>query len=171
MRANRFIATLDVVSRRTGIPALAEGKPRRHFLRWTPIVALTLAVLGIATEFLSGGRAAYLGHAALTAGFVIALTCPMFGPLKPWGTPESVDEWDRDLRRRSFLVGFACMGVAGLALFWPISAAAALGSLAASDLSFRAMGCAFFLMTLYSAVPTLYASWATRPLDPAEEEA
>jgi hypothetical protein len=168
---NRFIATLDDLSRRTGIPAFAEGKPRRRLLRWTPAVALTLALAGLGVEFLSTGRQVYLGHALLTCGFVIGCFCPIFGPVKPWGTAESVDEWDRDLRRRSFLAAFACMGVAGLLLFWAISAAAALGSLAAPDLSLRAMGCAFFLMTLYSSVPTLYASWATHPLDPAEEEA
>ncbi|PVX30186.1 hypothetical protein [Sphingomonas pokkalii] len=168
---NRFIATLDDLSRRTGIPALAEGKPRRRLLRWTPVVALALAIPGLGIEFLSTARPAYLGHALLTCSFVIATFCPLFGPLKPLGTAENVDEWDRDLRRRAFLVGFAAMGFTGLALFCGITAVAALGNWSASDMSFRAMGCAFFLMTLYGAVPTLYASWATRPLDPAEEEA
>lgn len=168
---NRFIATLDDLSRRTGIPSLAEGTPRRRLLRWTPVVSLALALAGLGIAFLSTTRQAYFGHALLTCSFVIATFCPLFGPLKPWGTVENVDERDRDLRRLAFLVGFAAMGFAGLALFWSLSAAAALGGWSASDISFRAMGCAFFLMTLYSAVPTLYASWATRPLDPAEEEA
>jgi hypothetical protein len=168
---NRFIATLDDMSRKTGIPALVEGKSRRRLLRWTPAVALMLALAGLGLEFLLSPRQLYLGHALLTCSFVIGVFCPIFGPVKPWGTPETVDEWDRDLRRRAFLVGFACMGFAGLVLFCGIAAAAALGNWLASDTSFRAMGCTFFLMTLYSAVPTLYASWATRPLDPAEEEA
>lgn len=171
MRANRFIATLDDVSRRTGIPALAEGKPRRRLLRWTPAVALLLAVTGIGIEFLAAPRQFWLGQSLLSVGFPIGMFCQLWGPVKAWGAQEAVDEWDRDLRRRAFLVGFASMGFAGLALFWGISAAAALGSWSASDISFRAMSCAFFLMTLYSAVPTLYASWATRPLDPAEEKA
>lgn len=166
-----LITTLDALSRRTGIPAFAEGKPRRRLLRWTPVVALALAIPGLGIDLLSTARLAFFGHALLTCGFVIAVFCPIFGPIKPWGTVESVDEWDRDLRRRAFLVAFASMAFAGLALFCTITAAAALDNWPASATSFRAMGCAFFLMTLYSAVPTLYASWATRPLDPAEDEA
>lgn len=166
-----LIATLDDLSRRTGIPAFAEGQPRRRLLRWTPVVALALALPGLGIEFLSTGRQAFYGHALLTCSFVIATFCPIFGPLKPWGTAEAVDERDRDVRRRAFLVAFASMAFAGLALFCTITAATALGNWSASDTSFRAMGCTFFLMTLYSALPTLYASWSTRPLDPDEDEA
>lgn len=168
---NRFIATLDDLSRRTGIPALAEGRPRRRQLRWTPVIALALATAGIAIEFVSARPQLSLGYALLIIGFLTATFCPLYGPLKPWGTIEPVDEWDRDMRRRAFLVGFASMAVAGLILFWGIAAAAALANWQGSDIALRATGCAFFLMTLYGAVPTLYASWATRPLDPAEEEA
>ncbi|WP_294334004.1 hypothetical protein [uncultured Sphingomonas sp.] len=168
---NRFIATLDELSRRTGIPALAEGRPRRRRMRWLPLLALTLAATGVVIEFLLSGRQFYLGYALVMVGFVGGVMFPLYGPVKPWGTAETVDEWDRDLRRRAFLVTFASMAVAGLILFWGIAAIAALQGWSGADLSLRAMGCAFFLMTLYSAVPTLYASWATRPLDPAEEEA
>ncbi len=166
-----LITTLDDLSRRTGIPAFAEGQPRRRLLRWTPVVALAMAIPGLGIEFLSTGRQAFYGHALLTYSFVIATFCPIFGPVKPWGTADWIDEWDRDLRRRSFLVAFASMAFTGLVLFCTITAAAAFGNWSASETSFRAMGCTFFLMTLYSAVPTLYASWTIRPLDPDEDEA
>lgn len=168
---NRFIATLDDLSRRTGIPALAEGHPRRRLLRWTPGFALLLALAGIGIAFLAPAHQFWLGQSLLSFGFPIGMCCQLWGPVKPWGTQETVDEWDRDLRRRAFLVGFASMALAGLALFWVIAAATAAYDWSGADIARRAMSCAFFLMTLYSAVPTLYASWATRPLDPAEEEA
>lgn len=169
---NGFIRTLDAVANRTGIPALAEGRPRRRLLRWTPLVALTLACAGLTVAFLSSGRNLYLGQSLLVVGFTIGTFCQLYGPIKPWGTTgETVDEWDRDLRRRAFLAGFAAMALAGLALFWTIAAAAALRNWSGPDMAVRAMGCAFFLMALHGTVPTLYASWATRPLDPADDEA
>lgn len=168
---NRFISTLDSLANHTGIAALAEGKPRRRLLRWTPAVALLLAVTGIGIEFLAAPRQFSLGQSLLSVGFPIGMFCQLWGPVKPWGTQEAVDEWDRDLRRRAFLVGFASMGLTGLALFWGMAAAVALRDWSSTEIAPRAMGYAFFLMTLYGAVPTLYASWATRPLDPAEEEA
>jgi hypothetical protein len=160
----RFFARLDAAAERTGVPAIARGEARRRQLRWVPIVALAAATAGMIVGLIRLELTS-AGYALVMLGFAIAILLPIFGPLKPWGTPERVDEFDRVLRARAMLAGFAAVSMAAFLGIWLVVGLALVADwprLAILD-QLRALG--FYLITLHFAVPTLHASWATRPLD------
>ncbi|WP_375395664.1 hypothetical protein [uncultured Sphingomonas sp.] len=102
----------------TGIPQrtpqISQRPVRRRPLRWPATIALALAIGGFATMVAGGfsGRAFWPSKAAMTIGFVIAVFVQIWGPLKPFGAlNEQVDEWDRTVRARSYLVTFAAFAV------------------------------------------------------------
>jgi hypothetical protein len=159
----RFFARLDAAAERTGVPAVARGQARRRHFRWVPIVALAMASAGMIIGLVSVERV-NAGYALIMLGFAIAVMLPIFGPVKPWGSPERVDE-HRALRGRAMFAGFAAVSMAAFAGIWLVFGLAIVGDwprLAILD-QLRSLG--FYLITLHSAVPTLHASWAIRPVD------
>jgi hypothetical protein len=163
----RFFARLDAAAERTGVPAVARGNLRRRHLRWLPVLALAVAASGMGLAIVRPDLAEF-GNAAVILGFSTGIMLPIFGPLKPWGSAERVDEFDRALRARAFFVGFASVSVAAMLGIWLVVGAALLTGLNGLTMFAQLRALAFTLMTLYAAVPTLYASWATRPI--GEEE-
>ncbi|MBO9714191.1 hypothetical protein [Sphingomonas sp.] len=163
MKHDRLISALDAAAEHTGLPAMARGQVRRRHLRWLPIVALALSFGGWTISLANAGWG-FAGQVLVYLGLAIAGFLPLFGPIKPWGTPERVDEFDRAARTRAFLVAFATMSAVALGGIWLLIAMAALGRWPLSTLIVELNALAVVLLTLYSAVPTLHASWATRPL-------
>ncbi|WP_404335390.1 hypothetical protein AB2M62_16035 [Sphingomonas sp. MMS12-HWE2-04] len=159
----RFFARLDAAAERTGVPGLARGTQRRRHLRWPPVLALALAGSGMLLGLIRA-EIAPLGFALIMAGFSIAVMLPLSGPLKPWGAPDRVDEFDRALRSRAFLAGFAATSVAAMAGIWLLFGLAMLQNWSKFALLDQLRALSFTLMVLYSAVPTLYASWTTQPM-------
>lgn len=159
----RFFARLDAAAEHTGVPAIARGEARRRHLRWVPIVALVAAsaglVLGLARLELTSA-----GYALIMLGFGIAILLPIFGPLKPWGSPERVDEFDRALRARAMLAGFAMVSLTAFTGIWLVVGLALIGEWTRFAILDQLRSLGFYLITLHFAVPTLYASWATRPV-------
>jgi hypothetical protein len=106
-----------------------------------------------------------LGFALLSVAQAIGLGLSVLGPIKPFGTLTGVDERDRQLRRDSYLATF--MAISGIAIL----ALIALAGLALVDrwdrerVIFSLPALAFYLLCLLVTVPTLYASWATRPIE------
>jgi hypothetical protein len=159
----RFFARLDAAAERTGVPAVARGNPRRRHLRWLPVVALVATAAGFAVALFRADLAEF-GNALVMAGFVIGAMLPLLGPIKPWGSAERVDEFDRALRGRAFFVAFASVSFVAMVGIWLVMGVALLTGLHALAMLAQLRALAFTLMTLYAAVPTLYASWATRPI-------
>jgi len=156
-----LFAWLDDMVRWTGIPALAEGKPRRRPLRGPATLALVLAVIGYAVVLWSQQRAT-LGYSVLIVGFSIGNFMKLLGPLKPFGSIERVDEWDQAARSRSIVFTYMMISVTvplGLLL---LVATANLAGWDMLRLSQAVMATAFLLMTIFSALPTAHASWAVR---------
>ena len=160
----RFFARLDAAAERTGVPAMARGQARRRHLRWIPVIALATAgagvILGLVRVDLVNA-----GYGLIMLGFAIAILLPFFGPLKPWGSPERVDEFDRVLRSQAMLAGFAAVSVAAFAGIWLIVGLALVGDWPRVVILDQLRSLGFFLATLHSAVPTLHASWATQPVE------
>ena len=159
----RFFARLDAAAERTGVPAIARGQARRRHLRWMPIVALALASAGMLTGLIRI-ELVNAGYALIMMGFAIAIPLPIFGPLKPWGSPERVDEFDRALRGRAMLAGFAAVSMAAFAGIWLVIGLALIGDWSRFAILDQLRSLGFYLITLHSAVPTLHASWATQPV-------
>lgn len=156
---------LDAAANRTGIPAYAQGKPKRRHLRWLPIAAIGVATIGMVimlgwTDF----RALWLGNSVVMLGMVLAILLPMFGPVKLWASGERVDEFDREVRRNAFLATFACVSVVAVCGIWLTLGLALVDNWNRSVLLQILSAFSLYLVTLYSAVPTLHASWATRPI-------
>ncbi|MDH7972030.1 hypothetical protein QH494_07510 [Sphingomonas sp. AR_OL41] len=162
-----LINRLDDIAYLTGIPQLSERlakqQQRRRHLRWWPIVALLFAATGMVillTPSFFGFGLGILGIAQAIAGFF-----PLYGPIKPWGTLEGVDERDRQIRRSAFLFCFSSIAV-GLFIALPVIAAVAeIYELAAHYLVRVLFGLSYIMMILFETLPTLYASWSTEPLD------
>lgn len=163
MSDKTILQRLDGLVDWTGVPALASASPRRRPMRWPAAIALTLAFGGYAVNLLGGlrGGAFAIGTgmqalAMAASGFIAG-----FGPLKPFGSFERVDEWDRALRMRSYMAAFttfvivtagaAFLLLAALAFDWP------------RDTIMRgAMATIFLLEIIVMALPTAYASWTVR---------
>jgi hypothetical protein len=158
---------LDDLARLTGMPALAErmasGRQRRH-LRWFPIAALLLVSIGMAL-MLADSQRSWLGYLVLVSGNVIAAWLPIFGPIKPWGEREGADERERQVRRDAYFTAFAAISIVtviGLSLLMGLTL---LERWRIETLLFDMAGFILFLISLWEIIPTLHASWATRPLE------
>ncbi|NYT41315.1 hypothetical protein HZY97_11140 [Sphingomonas sp. R-74633] len=160
----RLFARLDAAAEHTGMPALARHEIRRRHLRWVPIVALAIAIGGWAWGLARPDRA-YLGYAAISVGFAIAVFLPIFGPIKPWGGGKLADEYDRQLRQRAFLYGFATVTFAAFGGIWLLLGLALIDNWSREALITQIAYFDYMLFVLYLAVPTLQASWATRPVE------
>lgn len=164
-RKKTILDRLDDSVRWTGLAEVAQARPRRRHLRWLPVVALTTGTAGMLTVITwPQGYHYFIGHAGVIFGFLIGSWLPLFGPLKPWGTLEAVDEFDRALRRDAFFVGFATISIVAFLGIWLLVGVTVTEGLT-RDALLRAMtSFGLYLLSLYSAVPTLYASWTTRPI-------
>ncbi|NIJ21396.1 hypothetical protein FHS95_003099 [Sphingomonas naasensis] len=160
----RLFARLDTAAERTGVPAMACGKQSRRRLRWLPLVPLALASGSLLTGLIRADLA-NMGFALITLSYTLAVVLPIFGPLKPWGTPERVDEFDRALRGRAMLAGYATVSVAALIGMWLILGLAVIGDWPRERILWQLAGLPFYLLTLHLVVPTLHASWAIRPVE------
>lgn len=148
-----------------GIPTLAEvfyhgnASPRRH-LRWLPILALLLAACGT-VAFFTLGRPQISGPILFLSGLLISIGLPLLGPVKPWGSVR-LDEYDREVRRSAFLFAYACS--TGFSLFAFVAIGAAMREGVENRMIGNALGLAAgWLLIFQGTLPTLWASWNTRP--------
>lgn len=164
MKDHPFIDRLDRIANRTGIPQMAAGNPRRRHMRWLPIIALLLAVAGTASAIIVGAPQYWIAYAVTVFAFFTSLWMPLFGPIKPWQPQTTVDEYDRALRSQAYLATLPVITILAVGALFGLAVAAILLRWDVSHLGLRMMTTAFLLMTIWNAVPTLYASWATRPI-------
>lgn len=143
---------------------MAAGTQRKRHLRWLPLVALVVASAGLLWCLLNPApdRSYWIGYALIVAGFSIANFMPIWGPLR--GLGERADEFERQQRRDSFLVGLATVAVAAFAGIWLTVGLLAMQVWSPRAAQMELVALAFYMMALFSAVPTLHASWRTRPL-------
>ena len=160
---DRFLEGLDAAAERTGVPGLVTRLPRRRHLRWLPVVALSFASAGIGLGLVRVDLLSW-GYALVMIGFALSVILPLIGPVKPWGGPDKVDEFDRAMRSRAFLVTFASISVAAVLGMWLVVGLSLLSAWPREVLIGQICALSLYLFTLYSAVPTLYSSWATRPV-------
>ena len=160
---DRLLEGLDAAAERTGVPGLVTRMPRRRHLRWLPVAALSCGAVGIGLGFV---RADLLtpGYALVAIGFALSVVLPLIGPVKPWGGPDKVDEFDRAMRSQAFLVTFASISVVAVLGIWLIVGLGLLGGWPREILIGQISALSLYLFTLYSAMPTLYSSWTTRPI-------
>ena len=157
-----ILALLDSSVRWTGIPNLAEWRPRRRPLRWPSSIALAFAVVGFTADF--GQSRIWWGYALLMLGFSFANFMPIWGPIKPVASQERVDEFDRTLRDRASLFTFRALGLVAVIGLWFTVGISALQGWDADALRWTVSKFAFLLATIYSAGPTCYASWTQLPI-------
>jgi len=163
LQKKSLLAHMDAAVVWTGIPQLAMGEVHRRPLRWLPILALTLATTGIVVILYSPSKY-WIGYAALMLGFGIGNFLPIKGPLKP--PMDAVDERERTLRRDALLIGFGTISLVAFLGLWILMALTFFCDWPRDILLRAMMALGFYLITLYSSVPTLYASWAIpEPID------
>ena len=161
---DRLIDRLDAAAEFTRIPGLmAKGVRRRHW-RWLPMIALGLAVPGFLIGLVRTDLSE-IGFGAAMLGFALAIWLPILGPVKPWGAMQRVDEFDRQLRSRAFFAAFASVSAAAFIALQLVMALALLDRWDSLTTVLELRTLSILLLVLYAAVPTLYASWTTRPLD------
>ena len=157
---------LDDLANLTGIPALSARmtKEGQRHLRWFPIAALLLVSSGMVVMLASPQRS-WLGYSILMAGNAISVWLPLFGPVKPWGALEGADERDRQVRRDAYFAAFATISLVAVLGLLLLMGLALLDFWKIETLIFYMMGLSIFLISLLAIIPTLHASWATRPLE------
>jgi hypothetical protein len=157
-----MLERLDDSVRWTGIPQMIHGHPRRRSLRWTSMIVLLLAATGFVADL--GQPRAWWGYALLMLGFGVGNFLPIWGPVKPWGSHERADEFDRALRARAFLAAFSALAAVAVISLWLIIGLSLVQAWTVDALRWTAMKLAFLLATIYTAGPTCYASWAQTPI-------
>ncbi|MES2442055.1 MAG: hypothetical protein V4574_04430 [Pseudomonadota bacterium] len=161
--AKTLTERLDAAAGLTGIPKMVGPNPDRRHHRWLPVFALTLAyggfVYGLARPHASG-----YGQAAILFAYAFACWLPFLGPVKPWRGAEIADEFDRAVRNRAYLAALGVTAGTGWLGLWLVIALALLGNWTRDVLIQLLVMLAFLLPVIWTAAPTLHASWATRPL-------
>lgn len=158
---------LDDLANLTGFPQLSErmtGAQRRRHLRWLPIVALALPTSGLIIALTMPDRS-WLGLVMIGFGNGFAGFLPLFGPVKPWGTISGVDERDRQVRRDAYFIAFATISLVAVLGLFALIGLAFLERWTSITLMVEMGALALYLLSLFSTIPTLHASWATRPID------
>jgi len=158
---------LDDLARLTGIPQLGDrigtGTQRRH-LRWLPLILLLLVSSGM-VEIMAHPYHQLLGHLALIFGNVIAGYLPIFGPIKPWGERGGADERERQVRRDAYFAAFATISIVAVIGLLLLIGLTLLNRWTIETLIFVLGAFVLYLFLLWEIIPTLHASWATRPLE------
>jgi len=157
---------LDAAANKTGIPSLVLGDVRRRHLRWLPILALAIATAGLLLG-LARNDLVHVAFGIISAGWLVSFVLPLIGPIKPWGGARLADEFDRAVRQRAFLAGFATISFTSFTGIWLLIGLAYTDRWDMFALTMQLRNLGYYLLVLYFAVPTLQASWATRPI--AEE--
>lgn len=150
------------------VDATAQKQQRRYHLRILPIITLGLASVGMAI-LLADRHNYWLGHTLLMVGFILGNFLPIFGPVKPWGGVARVDEWDRQVRHNAYFVTFATISGVALLGTWLLCWLALSQAWTATDIIRAITSAAFYLMAMLSSLPTLHASWVTRPIDDEDD--
>lgn len=152
---------LDDSVRWTGITADLKP-PRRRALRWISSILLALGVTGFVMAF--GQPRLGLGYSILVMCFSLSTVLPIWGPIKPWGTLERADEFDRALRARAFLVALSVLAVTAIVGLGLIVGLSLAQDWTDDTLRYAALNLGSLLVLIYTAVPTCYASWTLRPV-------
>lgn len=163
-RRKRLVDYLDDAAESTGIPKLVTGHPRRRHLRWLPAIPIALGGAGLLVPLVRADLHP-LGIALMTVTLGLSALLPLMGPVKPWGGPEKADEFDRTVRARAYFVTFATMSFAALIGIWLLLGLALLGNWPRETMVIAFSQLSTYLLVLFASVPTLHASWATRPID------
>ncbi|VXC79626.1 hypothetical protein [Sphingomonas sp. AX6] len=159
---------LDDSVRWTGIPSALEvferqdDSQRRH-LRWLPLLLLVAYSAG-AGMMLFGERPQIVGPLVAWFGFLGSAFMPIFGPVKAWGSL-TLDEYDRDVRRRAFLFAYAACTMFAMAAFIGIAAIVAPGTQEPRRIVHALLLSPGAILTMQATLPTLYTSWRTRPVE------
>ncbi len=157
---------LDDAAKLTGIPQLSEKfakRQHRRHLRWWSVVALVFATIGFVICWTPPHSP--LGFALLAMIQGIAGCLSLFGPVKPWGQMEGVDERDIAVRRSAYLFAFAIVAAILLLGLGAVLAQIAFDALPRSALINDLAGLWLYALLGIFILPTLYASWATRPIE------
>lgn len=160
---------LDDLANMTGFPQFSARFAARTqhglHLRWSPIVALALATAGIVTAAAAPRPHYALGIALLSFAQAIGTGLSFLGPIKPFGTLVGVDERDRQVRRDGYLAAFAATSFVAIVALLALTGLALIEPWDRNRLIFMMPVLAFYLLCLLLTIPTLYASWATRPIE------
>jgi hypothetical protein len=160
---------LDDLAYMTGFPQMSArfAARTRHglHLRWSPIVAIALATAGIVTAAAAPRPEQALGMALLAFAQSIGGVLSFLGPIKPFGTLDGVDERDRQLRRDGYLAAFAVTSFVAILALVAFTGLALLDGWDRNRLIFMMPALGFYLLCLLLTIPTLYASWTTRPIE------
>jgi len=160
---------LDDLAHMTGFPQFsarfaAKTKHGLH-LRWTPVIALALATAGIGIALAAPPPNQGFGFALLTLAQAIGTTLSLLGPIKPFGTVQGVDERDRQLRRDSYFAAFVATSTVAIVALFALTGLALVEGWDRIRLIVAMPALAFYLLCVLVTFPTLYASWATRPIE------
>lgn len=159
-----LIDRLDAAANKTGIPAFATRQPRRRRFRWLPLIALLLG-FGVAGYGVANPDRLGIAISLMVVIQSIASCFIAAGPLYGGQGDERIDEFDRQLRLRAFLVGVSCVAGLAFAGIGVVIFAGILRHWTSIQMVCALTMLALLMITVFATVPTLHASWAMESLD------
>ena len=157
---NVLLERLDKIARWTGIPKLSERPARRRAMRFLPIVTLALGTVGFGIILFYPDQY-WFGYAGMMLCFCLSVFFPIFGPIKQAAQPnENLDELDRMMGRKAYLFTFGVISIVAIVGIWCLIGLSAYADWKREILIKAMVGLLFYLMSLLTTLPTLYASWS-----------
>jgi len=171
MISGKLTHRLDAIARLTGIPQLTMRIHRRRPMRWLPLGVLLVATIGLVAMIALQSSSYFLGMFPVTIATAFGSYFMMRGPIKPWGAwQELTDERDQKERARAYLFTFSVMLGVSYFGFIGLAVMLILATRPTIQLAAAMMWFANYLVVLYATLPTLYASWTTKPLPSALDD-
>jgi len=167
MSEKTFLMRLDDVVRWPGAKIWGKRAGSRRPLRWTSTIALIIAMAGFILLFIWPARQ-WSVFFVLIIGNALGSYMPIFGPLKPWGSVELVDERERALRAKSYLVALSALAVTGVFGAYLIIAWSMMAGWSIWSLRTAIIGLTLLMITIYTAGPTCIASWLDQSVEDGE---
>jgi hypothetical protein len=146
------------------VPGYARTLRDRRY-RWAPMAAIALGLAGF-TLALAGQPGT--GTMVLMAGIAAASWLPFVGPMRVGTGGAIADEFNRALYTRAYLATLGSIAFAAFLGILLLAGFTLLHGWTRETLLAGMVALAMLLPLLWSAVPTLYASWVVEPLDDEE---
>ena len=161
----------DDFAKLTGVPQLQErfAAPRRRPMRWSPLVMIVVATLGYGTQIASS-RLQFVGMMVMAPCIGLTSLFLIFGPLRRRGDVEEADEREQLERNRADLFAFAVTFVAANVAFFGLGFALLATEMARQRLAGLAVNFVMYQFILITTLPTLYASWSVKQLQPDSDD-
>ena len=164
MADKSFLMRLDDLARWPVIKLFGEHPPQRRPWRWTSTFILLAAVIGYACLVFWPTRVG-VGFSIAILANSFAYPIKAYGPIKPWGSLENVDEREKVVRAETYLISLSILSITAIICLIFVSWWSLFANRSVLSLQWSMIGLVQLLLTIWAAGPTCIASWREPIID------